>query len=109
MEINEVKELCSKKLENFCQPISVKQFRKLLRKNKAPATVVVVHNKACNDTAKVQLSQMSTFSQQNVVSKNLSTPSVSTSIQQVFRDFLEENGNKVDQFVINDICTLQQE
>ena len=109
MELNEVKELCSKNLENFCQPVSVKQFRKLLRKHKAPATVVVVRNKACKDTAKVQLSQMNTFSQQNVVSKNLSTPSISTSVKQVFRDFLEVNGNKVDQFVINDFYTLQQE
>ena len=44
LELNECKELASGKLENFSSQVSYKQYRKLLRKYKQPATVVVVRN-----------------------------------------------------------------
>ena len=44
LELNEVKEMAQKNLKNFCQQVSYKQFRKLLRKSKSPANVVVVRN-----------------------------------------------------------------
>ena len=44
LELNEIKELATEKLDKFCQEVSAKQFRKLLRKSKVPASVVVVRN-----------------------------------------------------------------
>ena len=51
--LNEIQTLATNNLNNFCKEVSVKQFKKLLRKHKNPATVVVVRDKAdiCTDTS----------------------------------------------------------
>ena len=107
LELNECKELASGKLEKFSSQVSFKQFRKLLRKHKQPATVVVIRSSKSDNQSVSKMHQIEINNLEITKSEQASSSKDTKGFDQVFAYFLEMNGTKIDQFVQNEIFTLQ--
>ena len=97
LELGELQELMENQFENFCSEVSFKQFKKLLRKYKTPATVVVVRNTLRTSQPSATLSQIEVSSEFKKFQCNLASSSSGIKgTKAVYDNFLKNNGTNLD-------------